>query len=171
MYLVQVSKHNILDALVYVGCDREVAIGHFFDTCSTCISNWDEYDQNDKDALLDAGYERFDHGAVLLIDTDGITSDAEISAMINTEPPPGVEKIRRWVESGEIGEAETIDEVLERAGRCLDKVCSHEICGPVVFQAENDKWYVLHIEGVITEARPQYIKDCLAEKSIAGCNE
>lgn len=164
MFLVQNNdNHGVLKELVYVGCDRETAQEHFFSTCSTAISNWAEYTRDDQEVCLDDGYAEFGGGAILFIDTDGITSDAEIAAMIGKYPLPDVQKIKRWVESGEIGEVKTIDEILEKAGRCLDAACSHDICGPILFQAEDDKWYVLTVEGVIGEAAPEYVSDCLEE--------
>lgn len=78
MFIVQINKNNILDELVLVTTDLKKAQQHFLDTCSDHLSNWDKYTQADKDALLDLGYEQTGDGAIVLIDTDGITSDDAI---------------------------------------------------------------------------------------------
>ena len=164
MYLVMVNKDNLPQDVILVTTDRDRATEQFLETCSERLSNWDAYTQDDKDILLDQGYELFGNNeAIVLIDTDGPTSDNEIAAELGGFPPMTVEKITRWVEAGEIGEAKTIDEVLERAGGCLDSVQSHEICGPILFQAENDKWYTGTVELVIMEAHPDYVKNSLLE--------
>jgi hypothetical protein len=164
MFLVMVNEDNVLRELVLVTTNVDKARAQFLDTCSTEISNWAEYDEEDREAALDEGYERFGNAAVVLVDTDGPTSDAAIAAEINKTPPPGVHKITRWIRSGEIGEAQTIEEVIGRAGRILDKCESHEIFGEVVFEAEDGEVYVLTCEGGIGQANPEYL-DGLQDES------
>jgi hypothetical protein len=101
----------------------------------------------------------------MLIDTDGFTSDDEIGAAIGRYPPRRVQEITKWLCDGEIGEAATIDEVIERAGRCLDAAQSHEICGEVLFEAEDGKTYVLTVEGTIGEANPDYLAAVLEDQN------
>ena len=38
----------------------------FFDMCSTHVSNWDEYDGSDMDAILEQGYEKFGSGSICI---------------------------------------------------------------------------------------------------------
>lgn len=160
MYLVMVNKDNLPQDVILVTMDRNKAQAQFLDTCSTQLSNWDAYTQDDKDILLDQGYERFGaNEAILLVDTDGFTSDNEIAAAICGFPPKKVNKITRWIASGEIGEVDTIEEVLETAGRMLDKSCSEELFGQVIFEAEDGKVYVLNCEGTIGKINPEYLAD------------
>lgn len=77
MYLVIINKNNLPQDMVLVTTDLDKAQAQFLDTCSTQISNWDEYDQDDKDALLDLGYEQTGDGAVVLIDTEGFDDELE----------------------------------------------------------------------------------------------
>jgi hypothetical protein len=46
--------------------DGEHAERVFLDKLAECLSNWDEYDQDDRDAVLDNGYEQFGNGSVCL---------------------------------------------------------------------------------------------------------
>lgn len=163
MFIVQVIRDNVFSEFVHFGTDQAEAEQHFISACATEVSNWPEYTPGDIERILDDGYVTFGNGSVNLLDTDGPTSDDELAAMLGKYPPKSVDKITRWVESGEIGEVETIDEVLKLAGGCLDSACSWDICGSILFQAENGKWYTLNTEAVIAEAHPQYVKDTLQE--------
>lgn len=168
MFLVMVNKHNILDELILVTTDREKAQQHFLDTCQEHLSNWDDYTQDDKNALLDMGYEQLvGEGAIVLVDTDGITSDGQIAAEIHKTVPPMVNKITRWISSGEIGEEKTVGGVIEKAGRLLDKSCSEELFGQVIFEAEDGNTYVLNCEGCIGQINPEYLEDMLLEQGHA----
>lgn len=165
MFLVQVNKGNILHELILVTTDRDKAQAQFLDTCASAISNWADYTQADKDALLDLGYEQTGDGAVVLIDTDGVTSNNAIAAALLKQPPKTVDRITTWLRTGEIGEAPTITELLERAGRLLDKCESHEICGEVIFVAEDGNTYVVTTEVVVGEIHPEYLKEVLEENA------
>ena len=46
--------------------DGEHAKTVFLAKLAECLSNWDEYDQKDIDAILDDGYEQFGTGSVCL---------------------------------------------------------------------------------------------------------
>ena len=69
--------------------------------------------------------------------------------------------IARWIKSGDENFAEqgltTTEELLEAAGRLLDKSCSHEIVGEVLFVGSDGKTYVGTVEFVIAEANPSYV--------------
>ena len=76
-------------------------------------------------------------------------------------------KIKRWIRDGNEGferqKIETQDELLEAAGRLLDKSCSGDIVGECVFQATDGKHYVGTVEFVISECSPGYLADLLQE--------
>ena len=46
--------------------DAEHAERVFLDKLAECLSNWDEYDQDDRDVILENGYEQFGNGSVCL---------------------------------------------------------------------------------------------------------
>jgi hypothetical protein len=69
-------------------------------------------------------------------------------------------KIKRWISTGHLGEEPVSEEdLLEQAGRLLDKSCSHEICGEVAFEGEDGKIYVGTVEFCIAEAADWYAKE------------
>ena len=74
-------------------------------------------------------------------------------------------KIKKWLRSGEFDPESlaTIQNILDDAGRMLDKAYSHDITGDCVFQGEDGKWYVGSVEFVVNRADPAYIKDLLTE--------
>ena len=73
-------------------------------------------------------------------------------------------KIKRWVNYGELGcVPKTIKDVVERAGRLLDKACSTEIIGPVLFQGADGKWYTVVVEAEVVEVTPSLVKERLEE--------
>lgn len=81
MFIV-VSNDNegILKDLIHIGCDRGVANDHFIGACESAVSNWSSEDIDD---VLDDGYCQCGAGGViLLIDTDGYTSDQRILASL-----------------------------------------------------------------------------------------
>jgi hypothetical protein len=69
--------------------------------------------------------------------------------------------IKRWIRDGcDMEEVcNTVAEVLEIAGRRMDKAYTYDICGDVVFEADNKKIYVGCVEFSIEEADPEYIKE------------
>lgn len=78
------------------------------------------------------------------------------------------EKIVKWLRTGEVGEPKTTEELLQIAGRLLDKACSHEICGgEVVFQTADGKWKVLTVEARIGDINPSYLAELQAEEEEA----
>jgi len=158
MYVVVVNEDNILREVVCVTKDAKVAEDHFLDACKTNSSNWDEYEIEDVAAFLEDAYYQFGNQAVVLMDVSNVKSDAEILAELAKTPPPGVHKITNWIRSGEIGEVDTIEEVIGRAGTLLDKACSHEIFGDVVFGAEDGKVYVLTCEGQVGLIAKDYLE-------------
>lgn len=74
-------------------------------------------------------------------------------------------KIKKWFQDGNEGfEAQGLDsteDVLCAAGRLMDDSCTHDIVGPVLFQAKNGKYYTGTVEFVIKEADPEDVKDLL----------
>ena len=83
-------------------------------------------------------------------------------------------KIKKWLWDGHHSlsdECETTEDLLESAGRLLDKACSHDIAGEVVFQGADGKYYVGCVEFVISEASLDYLEQVLddikEEKDVA----
>lgn len=68
MFIVMTIKDNVPEDIIGVFIVRELAQKCFLDACSTRLSNWDEYDNEDKEALLDQGYEEFGNGSITYID-------------------------------------------------------------------------------------------------------
>ena len=73
-------------------------------------------------------------------------------------------KIKRWVRSGELNNSHTTsEEVLDECGHVLDHNGACDILGDVLFEGEDGKYYVITVEAVISEAKPEYVKDILSE--------
>jgi len=74
-------------------------------------------------------------------------------------------KVKRWIKGGELNESNVDqDSILDDCGNLLDKSCSHEILGEVVFEGDDGKFYVITVEAVIAEGNPDYIKSVLEEE-------
>ena len=76
-------------------------------------------------------------------------------------------KIKRWIRDGHSylsadGLTDT-DDLLEAAGRALDKAYAHDIMGEVVFKGTDGKFYVGCVEFDISEANPDYVNELLAD--------
>lgn len=71
-------------------------------------------------------------------------------------------RVKKWICTGELSACKTEKEIIEQCGRLLDRNCSGEILGEVLFKATNGKYYVVTVEAVIEEANPEYVKDALA---------
>jgi len=69
---VIVVKDDVVDENILVTGDTEretvtkKAEAIFLDKCSVCLSNWDEYTQDDIDACLMDGYALFGHGSICM---------------------------------------------------------------------------------------------------------
>jgi len=110
---------------------------------------------------------------------EGYETDAMLAALTPEVTPevttevPASHVITEWVQSGQLDECGSTEEVLEQAGRLLDRSCSHEICGEVLFKAADGKYYVGTVEFMIQEANPEYVRDTLVEAGlrcrIDGC--
>lgn len=79
MFIVMTTRDGVLDELVAIEVDREIAINKFLDTCRTQISCWEEYTSDDVDAILDDGYVEFIDRVIMYIDTSNVKSDQDIS--------------------------------------------------------------------------------------------
>lgn len=69
--------------------------------------------------------------------------------------------IKRWLSAGNFFESAeeaptNTQQVYDLAGELLDDACAYEIFGPVVFEGENGKIYVISIAGTLAEADPEY---------------
>lgn len=165
MFLVQVNDNDgVLKDLTHVGCDRDKAETAFFDTCEGNLSNWDEYTQGLRDDVLNDGYCKYGGGCILLIDTDGFTSDDAIRDEL-TKQPAGDVTIAEIIEEGnlELKVGMDIDGILKLCGNNLDSACSWDIQGQVVFKGSDGKWYTINTESIIGECTNEFITDVLSE--------
>jgi uncharacterized Zn finger protein (UPF0148 family) len=74
--------------------------------------------------------------------------------------------IKRFIRDGHMDGSVTpkdTAELLEWAGHTLDKACSHDICGEILFEGNDGKVYCLTVEAVIGEANPKYVEAVLSE--------
>lgn len=77
-------------------------------------------------------------------------------------------KIVKWIRDGHDGlssRVEDDEDLLDAAGRALDKACSWDIMGEILFMADDGKYYVGEVEFVIVEANPEYVEEVLAEEA------
>jgi hypothetical protein len=167
MYIVVVNVDNVPREIVCVTPDAKIAEDHFLDACKTHVSNWDEHTAEDREAILEDAYCQFGHpnSAVVLMDISNVKSDGEILAELTGTPPPHVHQITNWIRTGEVGECNTLSELMSQAGNMLDKIESHEIFGEVIFEAADGKVYVLNCEAVIGPISPAYLKQVREEES------
>ena len=71
-------------------------------------------------------------------------------------------RVKKWIYSGELdSKIKDQEGILEQCGRALDRACSSEILGEVLFQATDGKYYVITVEALIGKANPEYVKDCI----------
>jgi len=158
-----VNKDNLPQDVILVTTDLEKAQQRFLDTCSEYLSNWNEYSEDDKEELLDQGYEKIvGNGAVVLIDTDGPTSDAAIRGELTGEPA-GNMLVSEVILDGEVGimQGMTVDKILELCGKNLDAACAWDIQGNVLFKGSDGEWYTITTESIVGRANPEFVKDTL----------
>lgn len=76
-------------------------------------------------------------------------------------------KIKSWLRDGHHGlskqDINNTEDLLAAAGRCLDKACSGDIMGEIVFEGEDGKTYVGNVEFVIMEANTEYVESVKQE--------
>ena len=66
--VIVTSDTNVIEEnFLFTGFDATArATTKFLDLCNDYISNWDEYDAEDIDTILDNGYEQFGNGYILI---------------------------------------------------------------------------------------------------------
>lgn len=68
--------------------------------------------------------------------------------------------VKKWIATGELNEKNRKQaDILDECGRLLDKSCSSEILGEVLFKGTDGKYYCICVEAIISEANPEYVKD------------
>ena len=80
------------------------------------------------------------------------------------------QQVRVLVSSGELDSPVSVPDMLEQSGRLLDKACSHDICGTVLFQAEDKKWYVGTVEFCVGKANPDFAIDEILSAEMSECD-
>ena len=81
-------------------------------------------------------------------------------------------RIKRWIRDGGSCESNgfnsdgitTDNQLLDVAGRLLDKACSHDIVGQCIFVGENGRTYVGNVEFTVSEINPDYLREVLKEE-------
>jgi hypothetical protein len=168
MYLVMINKDNLPQDVILVTTDLEKAQQHFLDTCQENLvpGNWDHLTDEDKDALLEEGYKTIaDNSAVVMIYTDGPTSDEAIRDEL-TKQPHGDMTVAKIYEDGEI-DLEVgmgVDRILELCGDNLDHCNAFDIQGSILFEGSDGKNYTITTESTIAEAHPAYAKQVMEDE-------
>jgi hypothetical protein len=73
-------------------------------------------------------------------------------------------RVKKWLRTGELNSRNRIQSsILEDCGRHLDRACSYDILGDVLFEGTDGKHYVITVEALIQEANPDYVKQILIE--------
>ena len=68
------------------------------------------------------------------------------------------------INEGELDDPYTLQELLEQAGRKLDKACSHDIIGsPVMFIDDKDDVYVVNVEAIVCLAHRDFAIEQITE--------
>ena len=57
----------------------------------------------------------------------------------------------------------TAGDVLDQAGRMLDKACSHDICGPSLFLASDGQYYTVVVEAELVLMDSDWVEERLDE--------
>lgn len=85
--------------------------------------------------------------------------------IIESAATPTPNGIKRMIREGELHDPCSIQELLEQCGRKLDKACSHEILGEVLFEDNDGDIYVVTVEALVGRANPDYAREVLAEEA------
>ena len=73
-------------------------------------------------------------------------------------------KIKRMIDAGELwDDACDTNDLLTSAGIVLDKACSNEILGRVLFEGKDGKFYTVTVQAVIDEVSKGFVEDVLQE--------
>lgn len=121
-------------------------------------------------------YHQLDGGLTVdeLLDEDAVANGERSPPITGLEewgdddrrirPNCGAEGRFLMIDSGELSNPTDRQELLEQAGRLMDKACSWDILGDVLF-VEDGEWYVASVETVIGRANPTWLKDRLRSLS------
>jgi len=78
--------------------------------------------------------------------------------------------IKKWIRDGHHGvssHVEDTDELLDAAGRAMDKSYAQDIMGEIIFVGEDGKAYTGSVHFVVNEADPGYLDAVLDEEELA----
>lgn len=155
MFIIQINDSNgILKDMVYFGIDRSVAEQHFLSACKQNVSNWNEYNAEDVETILDDGCIQFGDGAVNFINTDGYTSDNAIASIIGKFPvsriivtmTDGVEIESRMSREDVVGFRQDFRDTLELASKGKSTPV------PIIISFDNGLFFQLeHMQCIIFE--------------------
>ena len=83
----------------------------------------------------------------------------DVRMRFNSPVPMG---IARWIRDGELGAGiENTNDLYEALGRGLDKACTGDIFGDVVFEDEDGVVNVVTVEACVDEVNQQYLRELL----------
>lgn len=120
-----------------------------------CELAWDLF------GVVDAG--------VQYIDTDRTPDLTELRNVLGTVREALTKdrelKVKKVIRNGEleIEPGHTIPEIVEQAAACLDRACSWDICGEILFLGDDDLYYVGTVEFTVGLANPKYLEEALKE--------
>jgi hypothetical protein len=73
-------------------------------------------------------------------------------------------RVKKWLLHGELNPRNhKLSSVIEECGRLLDKSCTGDILGDVLYEGTDGKYYTIHVEALIQEAYPLYVQDIKTE--------
>jgi hypothetical protein len=98
-----------------------------------------------------------------VVDTTTAIACLHETLFVKTFEPRVTEVIRTG--ELEIEPGHTMAEIIEQASACLDRACSWDICGEILFRCDDDFFYTATVELVIGLASPDYVADAMKCKA------
>ena len=72
--------------------------------------------------------------------------------------------VKEMIASGELEEnSKDSEDIINQCGTLLDRSCSHDIVGKVLFKATNGRYYTVHVEAIIKPADKELVSQVLEE--------
>lgn len=95
------------------------------------------------------------------LDQESLQALIDDLQLMHNEREPEAKGEFLMIEDGEFADSPVSrQDLLEMAGRRLDKACAYDILGQPIF-VEDGRWYVVNVEAEISEANPAWLKDRL----------
>lgn len=72
--------------------------------------------------------------------------------------------VKEMIACGELDEkSKDNEDIINQCGTLLDRSCSHDIVGKVLFKATNGRYYTVHVEAIISPADREFVNQVLEE--------